>query len=141
MGKRPDSCYLDANCLIYFLQESSPLHIQAKEIIKKLRSSSISLVISPLCLDEFLYNFPGNSKTKARALSKILKLPTLKITNPPVTIESQLKIPRLMSKYKLKPRDAYHLLIARENKVKYFATFDSDFNSVFSSKILSEFLI
>ena len=56
----------------------------------------------------------------------------------PVGILDQLKVINYMQKYHLKPRDAYHLLTIMENNIDGFATFDNDFNKVFSAKILLE---
>ncbi|MBI5356067.1 hypothetical protein HZB78_00445 [Candidatus Collierbacteria bacterium] len=44
-----------------------------------------------------------------------------------------------MEKFKLKPRDAYHLLAMQSNKIKHFATFGSDFDLVFSVGAVKRF--
>lgn len=117
MEKPGNNCYLDANTLIYFLQRDSPFHQKAKNLIKTIRTSQLSPTISPLCLDEFIYNFPGSLKQKQAALKKILLLPNLNIINPPADIKSQFQIPKIMTKFKLGPRDAYHLLTMRHHKL------------------------
>jgi len=139
MATHSSSCYLDTNCLIYFVLRDSPLHPKGLSVITSIVSSGFNIYISPLCIDEFLYNLPGTLKQKRLDLKAVLSLPKLKVTNPPDDIKSQLKIPRLMSKFHLGPRDSYHLLTCLYRKIKYFATFDHDFDWVFSSNRLTHF--
>lgn len=44
-----------------------------------------------------------------------------------------------MEKFVLKPRDAYHLLTMKENRIRFFATFDKDFELVFRKGVVLEF--
>lgn len=137
MGK----CYLDANVLIYFVQKKSPFHQKSLSVLTSIIKSKLKLipVISPLCLDEFLYHIHGKISQKTIDLKSILKIPNLAIVNPSVKPKDQMKVLRLMDKFKLRPRDAYHLLTMQSNKIKYFATFDNDFNSVFSASLVKRF--
>lgn len=48
-------CYLDSNILISLKDETSFFHNQAKDLLKKLITNSFKLYISPLVLDEFLF--------------------------------------------------------------------------------------
>lgn len=61
------------------------------------------------------------------ALKSILDLPRLKIVNPAVSKKNQLKVVKYMENYGLRPRDAYHLLAMKSNKIAFLATFDRDF--------------
>ena len=135
-----NSCFLDANCLIYFVQENSPFHQESVNIITSITKYRYSPTISPLCLDEFLYHISGSIQQKTIDLKTILKIPNIKIVNPSPANNSQLKVLHYMDIYKLKPRDAYHLMTMQTNKIKYFATFDNDFSKVFKSKILKQFV-
>lgn len=146
---RSKSCYLDANILVYFSNAESPQFKKATNILLELRSRKFHLYTSSLALDEFIHTISNihyiNFKSKIETdklieiLKKITSLPTLKIINAPEDITSQLKIPTIMNKFKLSPRDAYHILTIRHHKIKYFATFDSDFNLVFKNTSLKEF--
>ena len=49
------------------------------------------------------------------------------------------EIMRLMRKYNLKPRDAYHLLTMLENEIEYIATYDKDFDKVIKSGIIKKY--
>lgn len=139
MATLGNNCYLDANVLVYFIREDSPLHLPTQNLLKNLLESNFSLFISPLCLDEFIYHVSKDLSEISLGLKRILALPQLNIVNPPLDQTSQIKVLKYMSKFKLGPRDAYHLLITKHHKIKYFATFDHDFDLVFSSRTLKQF--
>jgi len=141
------ACYLDANTLIYLKNEDSPFYSKTSALIEYLVTEDYRLFISSLVIDEFLYGFKfhlGNKKIKTKdifislnkALSEILALPNLELVNPPSEKNLQLKVVEMMKDYNLFPRDAYHLLMMTENKIKFFATFDNDFKNVFKKKII-----
>ena len=124
---------------IAFKDESSEFHSLSKEIIKSLLKNSIELMVSPLTLDEFLfqmyYLLPYNLKRKKkllydvlkRGLKDILSLPDLKVVSPPLDFGSQFKVVEYMRDYNLRPRDAYHLLTIFSQGIDGVATFDKDF--------------
>lgn len=129
-------CYLDSNVLINFKNIESPFHQETKELLKKLTNTSFKFCISSLTLDEFLYQLQQMLlyrkqkdifKKLSYALKSILDLPRLSLVNPPASKKKQSKIIGYMKKYKLRPRDAFHLLVMKENKINFFATFDKDF--------------
>lgn len=141
------TCYLDANTLIYFKNEDSPFYSKTLSLIEYLVDDNYHLFISSLAIDEFLYGFKfhlGNKKIKKKdifislnkALLEILALPNLELINPPTEKNLQLKVVEMMKEFNLFPRDAYHLLMMIENKIKFFATFDNDFENVFKKKII-----
>lgn len=148
MKKVTGSCYLDSNILIYYQDQGSPFYQQTQEMIGRLVKNGFSLIISPLVLDEYIYNtFASSDKASKEkmkviklSLGEILKLPGLKIINPPLEIKKQLRVLKLMEKFSLKPRDAYHLLIALESKIKYLATFDHDFDRAFAKGTVKKFV-
>lgn len=147
MKKATNSCYLDTNILIYYQDSKSPFYQQVQKIVNKLVKGGFDLVISPLVLDEYFYNTFASSNKDERekikmielSLREILQLPKIKIVNPPLKVNKQLKVLKFMEKFNLQPRDAYHLLTALENKVKYLASFDNDFEKVFQKKLLTKF--
>lgn len=129
-------CYLDSNVLINFKNVQSPFHQETKVLLTNLTNASYRLYISSLTLDEFLYQlqqillyrkqrniFPKLSL----ALKSILDLPGLSLVSPSVNKKSHLKIIDYMENYSLRPRDAYHLLTMKENKIRSLVTFDQDF--------------
>lgn len=140
-------CYLDANTLLYWQDSFAPFNQEAKKLIEKLIEKGYQLFFSPLILDEYIHNsvrFSGKRIAEAkkglnRSLKRIFSLPKLQLVNPPLLPQAHLKVVYFMAKYNLHARDAYHLFIMKENKIKYFATFDNDFDSVFAKRILRKF--
>lgn len=129
-------CYLDSNVLINFKNVQSPFYQETKVLLTNLTNASYRLYVSSLTLDEFLYQLQQillyqkqrNIFSKlSLALKSILDLPRLSLVSPLVNKKSHLKIINYMENYSLRPRDAYHLLTMKENKIRSLITFDQDF--------------
>lgn len=142
-------CYIDSNILICFKFAPSNQHKKAEKIIKSLTPENYQLYISPLTIDEFIhslnyllkhYGHPNQNipTLLEEALNSTLSLKHLEIINPPTEKSKNKKILKLMKDFELRPRDAYHLLIMKENNIKEFATFDADFQKVFMDKRLKK---
>ncbi|MBU1110468.1 type II toxin-antitoxin system VapC family toxin [Patescibacteria group bacterium] len=140
-----EKCYLDSNLLVYFKNEDSPFHLKTCQVIEQLVIASFTLCISPLVLDEFLFQVYYLLKQRRqkkiynlllKALQDVLALPGLVLVNIPEQPESQLHAVELMKNYQLRPRDAYHLVTMQKHKIRHFATFDTDFRKVFKAKVL-----
>lgn len=138
-----NTCYLDSNILVYLKDDLSPHKEKTIRILARLLEKGSQLFISPLVLDEFIYAFKYGLERRhskdvygdlKRAISEILDIPSMNIVCPPVDITHQLEVINYMKKYKLSPRDAYHLLTIKSNKIDAFATFDSNFAKVFADK-------
>lgn len=141
-------CYLDANVLIYFKDISSLYHSESVALIEKLVKEKFEILISPLCLDEFLHAvslYLKNIKSKNYEedlkdhLNSILSIPNLSLVNPSKNKDLQIKVVDFMVHFSIRPRDAYHLFIMKENKIKFMATFDSDFKIVFQKGLVKQF--
>ena len=141
-------CYLDANILAGFTIETSPFHQSAVNLIISLISNESIIVVSSLGLDEFLQamrkdfiirKFKPDLQIIKKAFTNILKIANLELVNPSIVKNEHRKVINFMEKYNLRPRDAYHLFIMKSNKIKYFATFDNDFQRVFEAKVLKKF--
>lgn len=145
--KNMKRCYLDANFLIFLQDFDSSFYPKAEVILKKLIEEGFVLFISALVLDEFLMGslrLSGKSAEQMKenlrlGLKTIFNIPNINLVNPPQDSEKHLKVVNLMAKFNLKPRDSYHLFIMLENKIKYLATFDSDFEKVFAAGIVKKF--
>lgn len=141
------TCYLDANLLLYFNNPDSSFYSQADLILSKLINDAWQLFLSPLVLDEYFHNtlrftkLPRGEALKVliKSFNKIIKLPNIFLVNPTQDLKTQIKVLKLMITYQLRARDAYHLFIMKENKIKYFATFDHDFDSVFRKGLVRKF--
>jgi len=140
-------CYLDANLLVFLGNENSTFHQKARDIVNKLIKKEYQLVFSSLTLDEYFHTVIRFSegpkvvtiKNLKKAYRKILKL-NIKLINPSIDEKKHLQVINLLAKYNLHPRDAYHLFIMLENKVKNFATFDNDFEEVFKKGLIKQFI-
>lgn len=140
-------CYLDANVLLYFTSLTSQFHDQAVKIIYNLITQGWQLFISPLTLDEYFHNalrFSVVSKSEAfkdlkKSFTSIMKLEKIMLIQPPLELKKHKKIFNLMVHCNLHARDAYHLFIMKENKIKFMATFDSDFKIVFQKGLIKQF--
>lgn len=147
MRKVTKSCYIDTNLLIFLQNKHSARYQETRLIFKKLIEKEYDLYISSLIIDEYLYNtcrlLSGNRQNKLKVLKsnlrRILKIPKIKLINPSLEEKKHLQIVNSMEKYNLDPRDAYHLFIMLANKVKFIATFDSDFDGVFKTKKIRKF--
>lgn len=141
-------CYLDTNLLLYYSNSESVFYNQASDTISQLINQGWTLCVSSLTLDEYFHNmirFSRVSRQEAfkdlkRSFKRITKLPNLDLINPATQLVQQRKVINLMIKYQLKSRDAYHLFIMKENKIKYFATFDDDFEKVFQKGVMKKFV-
>lgn len=140
------TCYLDANILTFLGNVHSPLYQKVADIINNLIQQEYQLVCSSLTLDEYFHTVMRFSKdpreeisrSLKKAFKKLLKL-NLKLINPSLDEKKHLKVIDLIIKYNLHARDAYHLFIMLENKVKFLATFDSDFDKVFETGKIKKF--
>lgn len=140
-------CYLDANLLFYWQDPKSPFNTVANDIINRLVEKEYLLFLSSLVLDEYLYTclrFSGKSKKDMKnslklSMRRLIKIPHLQLINPPLDEKKHLRVVDLIAKYNLRPRDAYHLFIMMENKIKFLTTFDSDFEKVFASGVVKHF--
>jgi predicted nucleic acid-binding protein len=150
MKKDLTKCYLDTNILVYYKLENSLRHKEALFLIKDLLKKRIKIFISGLVIDEFLYSLlrfhklyqeKVDYRKLKKALMEILNLPNLEVINPSNKKDSHLKIVDNIILYKLRPRDAYHLLIMQEQKIGYFATFDNDFKNVFKRGIVKRYSV
>lgn len=140
-------CYLDANLLLYYSNPDSLSYNQAVAIIAQLLSEGWKLYLSPLTLDEYFHNmirFSRVSRQEAfkdlkRSFGRIIKLPGFELISVNLILKGQQKVINLMARYQLRTRDAYHLFIMLENKVKFLATFDSDFDKLFEEERIKKF--
>lgn len=145
--KSMSKCYLDSNVFVYLKDNNSPYQKLAIKLVQSLNPEEFELYISSLTIDEFLHSslFILKQTIKKpetayllleKALSSIIDLPHLQLINPSTDKIRNKEVLKLLREFNLHPRDAYHLLIMRENGIREFATFDNDFKKVFKKSIL-----
>ncbi len=147
MMKNMKRCYLDANFLIFLHDPGTPFYPKAETILKKLITEGFNLYASSLVFDEFLMGslrLSGKSAAEMKenlklGLKTIFKMPNFNLVSPPQDFQRHLQVVDLMTRFSLKPRDAYHLFIMQKNKIKFLATFDNDFDSVFKKGLVKKF--
>lgn len=140
-------CFLDTNLLFYYSNSESLFYKQASSIIAQLLIEDWEMYISSLILDEYFHNMIRFSKVSRyeafadlkRSFNKIIKIPNLHLINPSSILTDQRKVISLMIKYQLRARDAYHLFLIKENKIKYMVTFDHDFDKVLENGSVKKF--
>src|SRR3989344_1659901 len=146
-GRR--ACYLDSNICISFLESTNVFHTQSVSLITSIHLQNFIPSISPLVLDETIHilirnlnraRHPNPILKTRQETAKLLKIPGIRIVHRPLDVPSQLKTFDFIKKFALKARDAYPLLAIKHNKIGYFATFDHDFDLVFKSGTLKQFL-
>lgn len=139
--------YLDVNILVYFLNKESSFNKKAEILLSQAIDEDITLVVSPLTLDEFLHALQKIFlqqkidskiiwKNLDKSLDSVLSLPNLDIVSPSLGKEKQKEVLFLMKKYNLLPRDAYHLFTVITNDIDCLATFDKDFSKVKEVKVV-----
>lgn len=140
-------CYLDSNVVLSFIDSTAQFHNQSKQIFTKLVTESWEINLSALALDECFHNSLRFSK-KSRPIAikqlkfryrRFIKLPNIKLIVQLPQLKKHTVVLNLMEKYQLRARDAYHLFIMKENKIKYFATFDHDFEEIFKNGLIQKF--
>lgn len=132
--------YLDANIFIFPVVENEEIDRRAKlskEILLKVAEGSLDAATSSLTWDELVWavkKFIGEKESIEEG-SKFLQLPNLKILE--VDAEVLVKAQKLMSIYKLRPRDSIHAACAIKNNIGEIITDDPDFDKVKELKRIS----
>ncbi|MFN4213004.1 MAG: type II toxin-antitoxin system VapC family toxin [Microgenomates group bacterium] len=137
--------YIDSNILIAWQIVGHPFNPLAQRLLKKLLNHKLIFCLSPLTIDEYLYAIlkyqKANLIPKENSLQQSLKV-IAKVNPFYVNIKwdqsALLSIYPLIEKYHLRPRDAFHLKIIQDNKIKYLASFDNDFKKVVKEGLVTD---
>lgn len=137
-----DSVYLDASFLIFwFISKEPELRKQARCIFTQLLIKKIDIFSSVLSFDEAWwgikneYNLQNNSElacSDSPLYEEIEKftstlLPKVKLLQFSDASEGLISALEYISLFKLKPRDACHLSVMKNNSIKSILTDDEDF--------------
>ncbi|MBI2185077.1 MAG: type II toxin-antitoxin system VapC family toxin [Thaumarchaeota archaeon] len=122
--------YLDANFFIFALLDNTGKGQRAREIFRGIAGGREEAVTSPLTLDELMWVLiRGDRRQLFRtAIEGVYATPSLEI----LTVSSIIPMTALdmMEEYDLKPRDAFHAAIMKENRITNIVTDDADFDRV-----------
>jgi len=140
--------YLDSNILVAYQIENHPFYLKAKKLIEKLIKKQFTFCLSPLALDEYLYIILKYFKARYfsdfnQILSSLKNISLLspQYVNINWSKKTMFEVFLLIKKYRLRPRDAFHLKIIQEEKIDYLASFDDDFKIIIKEKLAKDALI
>ncbi len=122
--------YLDANFFVFALLDNTKLGENARALQQEIVEGKHSTVTSSLTLDEILWVLVRNNRRELieEAIDDIYHMPNLTVV---ATSAAAPKIAvKYMQKYNLKPRDAIHLAVMEELKIKEIISDDVDFDKV-----------
>lgn len=138
-----EKVYLDANVLIAHQIKGHGDFELAKKLIEKLWHQKVLLFVSSLTFDEFWYGisvllreqvedkpFSCFAEVFDQLLTNILSWQNVKLVSFRNSEKELKKVLRLIKKYNLRPRDAFHLRIMNQQSIKTIATLDNDFRKV-----------
>lgn len=117
---------LDANVLVYYLDETSDSHILTIDLLQKLVDDDEQLVTSHHIIEEVLFIL---SKIDAdidltKIVEKISKLPNLILAEPSPNIDFAMRYAQLSEKLKAGVNDALILQLVLDAGITKMFTFD-----------------
>jgi len=117
---------LDANVLVYYLDETSDNHVLTIDLLQKLVDDDQQLVTSHHIIEEVLFILskidPGVELT--RVVEKISKLSNLILAEPSPSIDFAMRYARLNDKLKVGVNDALILQLVLDAGITKIFTFD-----------------
>jgi len=129
MIDKKSKVYIDASFFVALQVINHPYHKQAKAKLSVFKN--MGLYFSILTIDEVLHALSRYEKDK-NTIKKIIEESILDVKNVEILglvkkSQSIRKYLRVWLRFGLKPRDALHLYLMKENKINKIASFDSDF--------------
>ena len=102
----------------------------ARSIQKRIIEGELKAVTSVLALDEVMWVLIKNKKEHLleEVIKDIYAMPNLEVRE--VHALAPLEALLLIKKYSLKPRDAFHVAVMKELRIKEIVSDDSDFDRV-----------
>lgn len=122
--------FLDSNIFVFLSLDPEEKGKKAEALVKEIISGKIEGYTSSLVIDELMWVLLKNNKGHLleEVISSIYKIPNCTIL--PVSSEAPRIALEYMKKYKLKPRDALHLAVMKENDIKNIISDDTHFDRV-----------
>ncbi|MHB8443032.1 MAG: type II toxin-antitoxin system VapC family toxin [Patescibacteria group bacterium] len=124
------SVFIDANVLIYFLDETADQHGDTISILQEMIDNEVILYTSHHVIEEVLFIVSRLTDDKTAlidAVQTISKLPGIHLVEPNIDFSFAKRYIRLWFELKLGINDALLLQIMIDNKIKYIFSFDADF--------------
>ena len=122
--------YLDTNFFIFALLDQTKKGDKAREIQREIIAGKNFAITSPLAMDEVIWVLLKNGKQHLirKTVEDIYSVPNLNVREVSALIP--LSALEFMEKYKLKPRDAFHVAIMENFGITEIVSDDSDFDKV-----------
>ena len=122
--------YLDANFFIFALLDNTERGEKARKIYREIIDGTYQALTSSLALDEVMWVLIKNRRSHLLriAVEGIYSTPNLEV----VEVSSLIPLTALdiIEEYGLNPRDAFHVAIMKENKIKEIISDDGDFDKI-----------
>lgn len=117
---------LDANVLVYYLDETSDNHVLTIDLLQKLVDDDEQLVTSHHIIEEVLFILSkiDSGIDLARIVKKISKLPNLILAEPSPSIDFAMRYAKLSEKLKAGVNDALILQLVLDAGITKMFTFD-----------------
>ncbi len=117
---------LDANVLIYYLDETSDNHTPTINLLQKLIDDDEQLVTSHHIIEEVLFILSkiDSDIDLTRVVEKISKLPTLILVEPSPSIDFAMRYAQLSQKLKVGVNDTLILQLILDANITKMFTFD-----------------
>ncbi|MDI6655120.1 MAG: type II toxin-antitoxin system VapC family toxin [Candidatus Hydrothermarchaeota archaeon] len=122
--------YLDANFFVFALLDNTKLGENARALQQEIIEGKHSTVTSSLTLDEILWVLVRNNRRELieEVIDDIYHMPNLTIVA--TSAAAPKTAVKYIQKYNLKPRDAIHLAVMEELKIKEIISDDVNFDGV-----------
>lgn len=123
------SLYLDANVFVLALAADERGE-RARKWLERVQEGGEDAVVSALALDEIMWVLmrAGKAHLLEEVVEQIYSLRNCVVVGVDSSIP--MKAVGLIKKYALKPRDAFHVAVMQEHKLKTIVSDDRDFDRV-----------
>ncbi len=117
---------LDANVLVYYLDETSDSHVLTTDLLQELVDDDEQLVTSHHIIEEVLFILSriDSGIDLTRVVEKISKLPNLILAEPSPSIDFAMRYAQLSEKLKAGVNDALILQLVLDAGITKMFTFD-----------------
>lgn len=120
--------FLDANVLIYALDETSELHTDTVNTIQSLIDFGVMLCSSHHVVEEVLHivqKIQGDNKLFEKVIDQIDAIPNLVLIEPPAHIDFARRYASLAQKHNLGVNDALIAQLMLDAEITQFFTYDN----------------
>ena len=122
--------YLDANFLVFAFIGTGEKGENAKAILAGILEGRHRAFTSPLAFDEAMWALIKERRSQVMEKMFLSIFSIKNLTVLPVSPETPLSAAEIMKGGKLKPRDAFHLAIMKENRIQNIASDDGGFDGI-----------